>query len=320
MSIHVRPIGPGDDAALAEYVRIRSSVAPDDADSAEQVAWEDATYPGQVWRYLADLDGAAAGTCTTGRLHIHGPDHPRFYLGLWVLPERRGHGAGTALYLAASEAARAAGKSGFQTWVSEAQADGVRFLLGRGFTVTGRDKVVSLGLRGLDAPEPAPPAGITLVTLAEQPDLVPGIHAAAVEAYPSIPSMTPIQPGSLDEFNAADVEAVGMAKDAFVVALDGTTGEVAGYANLKLAQGGAPFAYQHMTAVRPAWRGRGIATAMKRATIACAVRAGLEELRTGNDEQNAPMRAVNARLGYRPRADYLALHGPLAPGPAGPGA
>jgi GNAT superfamily N-acetyltransferase len=320
VTVDVRPIRARADDLVADYVRIRNTVSPDDADSAEQVAWEDATYPGQVWRWLAGLDGETVGTCTTGRLHIHGPDHPRFYLGLWVLPDRRGRGAGSALYQTASEAARAAGKSGFQTWVSEDEADGVRFLLARGFTITGRDKVVSLDLRAIDPPAHRLPAGIELVTLAQRPDLVPGVHAAAGEAFPSIPSTAPILPGSLDEFTAVEVEGVGMAEDAFFVALDEPTGEVAGYANLKLAQGGAPFAYHHMTAVRPAHRGRGVATALKRATIAWAIRAGLEELRTGNDEANGPMRAVNARLGYRPRADYLALRGPLAPEPAGPGA
>jgi len=318
--VDVRELRAGDAAGIDAYVHIRNTVAPDDADSPEQVAWEDATYPGQVWRYLAWLDGEAIGTCTTGRLHIHPPNHPRFYLGAWVLPAHRRRGAGTALYRAASAAARSAGKSGFQAWVSEDVADGVRFLLAHGFEVTGRDKVVALDLRGLDAPASAPPRGIRLVTLAERPDLIADVHAAALEAFPSIPSTTPIQPGSLDEFTAVEVEGVGMADDAFFVALDEPTGEVAGYANLKLAQGGAPFAYHHMTAVRPAHRGRGVATALKRATIAWAIRAGLEELRTGNDEANGPMRAVNARLGYRPRADYLALRGPLAPEPAGPGA
>ncbi len=55
-----------------------------------------------------------------------------------------------------------------------------------------------------------------------------------------------------------------------------------------------------MTAVRPAWRGRGIATALKRATIAWAMEHGVEGLETGNDEENAPMRAINRTLGYAP--------------------
>jgi hypothetical protein len=49
------------------------------------------------------------------------------------------------------------------------------------------------------------------------------------------------------------------------------------------------------------------------ATIAWAIAAGLEALETGNDETNAPMRAVNARLGYRPLPDVIGLQGPLAP-------
>jgi RimJ/RimL family protein N-acetyltransferase len=67
-----------------------------------------------------------------------------------------------------------------------------------------------------------------------------------------------------------------------------------------------------MTAVRAAWRGRGLATAMKRATIAWAIDQGLAALETGNDEDNLAMRAVNARLGYRPQPDEVTLRGSVA--------
>ena len=67
-----------------------------------------------------------------------------------------------------------------------------------------------------------------------------------------------------------------------------------------------------MTAVAPAHRGRGIATALKRATIVWAIEAGMRVLETGNDVENAPMRAVNATLGYRPIPDEIGLRGPLA--------
>jgi RimJ/RimL family protein N-acetyltransferase len=69
-----------------------------------------------------------------------------------------------------------------------------------------------------------------------------------------------------------------------------------------------------MTAVGRRWRGRGVATALKRATIAWAIEHGLKILETGNDEDNGAMRAVNARLGYRPIPDMLTMRGPLAPG------
>jgi GNAT superfamily N-acetyltransferase len=85
------------------------------------------------------------------------------------------------------------------------------------------------------------------------------------------------------------------------------------YEPLLFAPGSSTLAWHDMTAVRPAWRSRGVATALKRATIAWAIAHGLETLATCNDEANAPMRAVNARLGYRPMPDVLTVRGPLAP-------
>ena len=71
-----------------------------------------------------------------------------------------------------------------------------------------------------------------------------------------------------------------------------------------------------MLAVRRASRGRGIAGALKAAQIAWALESGLTELRTGNEERNAPMRAVNAKYPYEPTPDGLLLRGPLAPAPS----
>jgi len=243
------------------------------------------------------------------------PAYPRYWLGIWVMPGMRNQGIGSALYQVASDAARTAGKTGFQTEVSEAHAAGVRFLTNRGFRVTGRAKMVRLDLRGLGAPVIAAPEGIRVTSLAKRPELVPGVHVAAVEAFPDIPtSDEPLDPGSLEAFTARDVDRVGIPKEGFLVAVDDGSGEVVGYASLIFAPGSRVLAYNDMTAVRPAWRGRGIATALKRATIAWAIENGLEAIETGNDEENAPMRAVNLTLGYTPIPDVLEMQGPLAPG------
>ena len=69
-----------------------------------------------------------------------------------------------------------------------------------------------------------------------------------------------------------------------------------------------------MTAVKRAWRGRGIATALKATTIAAAIEHGITALETGNDIDNAAMRAVNARLGYRALPDQVTMRGPLVHG------
>jgi GNAT superfamily N-acetyltransferase len=311
----VRRIDPGDQTALADYVRIRNAVTPDNTDSLEQIRWETAIYPGEVVRFLADgPDGEPVGTTSTGRIWMHEAGFERYWLGIWVLPEARRQGVGSALYAAVSDAARAAGKTGFQTELSEEHADGRKFLENRGFVETDRSKMVRLDLAGLATPDAQPPAGIRFVTLAERPDLLPGVHATAVETFPDIPwTDEPISALDFDAFVARDVDRTGIPRDAFFVAVDGASGEVAGYASLIYSAGSTTVAYHDMTAVRRAYRGRGIAGALKRATITWAVEQGLESLETGNDEQNAPMRAVNLALGYQPIPDWIGLQGPLTP-------
>jgi GNAT superfamily N-acetyltransferase len=310
----IHRIGPGDDTALANYVRIRNAVAPENSDSLEQLAWQAATYPGDGARFLAvDADGIAVGTATTGRIWMYGPEYPRWWLGIWVLPHARRRGHGSALYSACGDAARAAGKTGFDTELSAIHEEGLRFLAHRGFVETDRSRMVRLDLAGLAAPDPRPPAGVRLVTLADRPDLLPGVHATAIEAFPDIPhDGEPLSALDLDGFTARDVTRPGIPKDAFFVAVAEATGDVAGYASLIYDAASSTVAYHDMTAVRRAYRGRGIATALKQATIAWAVEHGLEALDTGNDVENAPMRAVNLALGYRPLPDWIGLQGPLA--------
>jgi GNAT superfamily N-acetyltransferase len=120
--------------------------------------------------------------------------------------------------------------------------------------------------------------------------------------------------GDLAEFRARDVDRVGVPHDGFMVAIEAATGRVVGYASLLVAPPGARRqAWHDMTAVVREWRGRGVAGALKRATIGWAIGRGMDALQTGNDIDNAAMRAVNARLGYRPLPDLLTMRGPIVP-------
>jgi GNAT superfamily N-acetyltransferase len=225
----------------------------------------------------------------------------------------RRQGIGSRLYESISDAARERGKVAMETQVREDRTDGVDFLRHRGFVEHGRDKLVALDIRGMTPPEPDPPEGITFTTLARRPDLVAGVHAVAVEAFADIPSISePIVPGTFEEFTGRDVNVDSILKDGFFVAIDDATGGVVGYASLARIPGPGGRAFHDMTAVLRAWRGRGIAGALKRATIAWAIGAGLEVLETGNDTDNAPMRAVNIGLGYQPLPDLVGFRGPLA--------
>jgi GNAT superfamily N-acetyltransferase len=56
------------------------------------------------------------------------------------------------------------------------------------------------------------------------------------------------------------------------------------------------------TGTLPRFRGRGLGLAVKLASIAWAKEHGITSMATTNDERNAPMLAINAKLGYVPAA------------------
>ena len=228
--VTIRRVAEDDVAAAAAYVAIRNEATPDSLDSLEQLAWARTAYPGDGVLLLAeDASGGAVGTASVGRIYMHGPAFERWWLGLWVPPAARRHGVGDALFRAASEAARAAGKTGFQTELSEAHDDGMRFLTARGFVEIDRMKALRLDLAGRVAPAVDPPAGIAPDDPRRPPDLLAGVHRVAVETFPDVPTGDePLYVGTLEEFVAREVERVGVPRDGFVVAVDEASGEVAG--------------------------------------------------------------------------------------------
>ncbi|MEO5884573.1 MAG: GNAT family N-acetyltransferase [Candidatus Limnocylindrales bacterium] len=305
----IRPVTSEED--LLALAAVTALATPDDPTSLEEMSWSDATYPGSG-RFLAELDGRAVVAATVGRIYVYPPEHPELWATIVVAPEARRQGIGGALLAAVSAHAQRAGKVGLQLRTSEGRPEGIAFLSGRGFSELERARMVRLELADLAAPTVAMPAGTRLTDLATDPALVPGVHAVALETFADIPGgEDTMAVGDLAEFRARDVDRPGIPLDAFKVALDVETGEVVGYANLVMLPGSETVAWHDMTAVLRAWRGRGLATALKRATIGWAIEHGLTALETGNDEANASMRAINIRLGYAALPDEITMRGPL---------
>jgi GNAT superfamily N-acetyltransferase len=306
--IDVRPATSDDD--LADVARIVTTVSPDNPTTVDDMKWTDEHYPGGR-RFVAWLDGQPVGAGGAGRMYVY----PASFEGLWgnisVLPEHRRAGVGSALLGALSTVARGAGKTMLVGRTTSDREDAIAFLEHRGFQEHERMKVVRLRLESMEPPVVEAPAGIVISSLDERPDLVASVYEVAQEALPDIPGDGPGTPGTLEEFRVRDVDRPTIPPGGFAIAIDTVTDRVVAYANLILVSGAPGVAWHGMTGVARAWRGRGIATAVKRATIAWAIANGLTELEGANDVINAPMRAVNAKLGYTPAPDEVQFRGPL---------
>jgi GNAT superfamily N-acetyltransferase len=119
-----------------------------------------------------------------------------------------------------------------------------------------------------------------------------------------------MSPGSFEEFAARRLAGPRYIPEATLTAV--SEGEVVGLGQLGWRDHASGIVEHEMLAVRRSWRGRGLGKALKAAQIIWALDNGLSELRTGNEERNAPARAVNANFPYTPLPDGLLYRGPLA--------
>ena len=225
-----------------------------------------------------------------------------------VLPARRRRGIGSALLADIRERARRYGKETLHVEVRESDPESRAFLEHRGFVRVGGEQAVALDLGSVDAPDVAPPEGVRIVTRAEEPDLLDAMYEVGVQADEDIPGSDGIQ--TFEEWKAHEIDRPTRRPELCFIALAGD--EVVGYAALQVF---GDEAHHGLTATRRDWRRRGVASALKRAEIAAAKRAGFRRLLTESEERNEPMRRLNEKLGYVPAPDWsmVVMQGPVTP-------
>ncbi len=262
------------------------------------------------WLALLDGEPVGVGSCS---LNPGMEEDTAAFAVNCVLPQARGQGVGTAIYRQVSAHARLLGKSQLMTWGYEDDAGGVAFAELHGFVVVKRNRGLRLVLDGCPRPTVDLPEDIAITTLADSPELAEGVWETASGAMPDIPYYSvPMSAGSLEEFAARTFAGPKYIPEATFIAVRNR--EVVGYAQLAWMSRAAGVADHAMLAIRRAWRGRGIAKALKARQIMWALDNGLTELRTGNDERNASARAVNANFAYTPLPDQVGYRGPLLAG------
>jgi GNAT superfamily N-acetyltransferase len=256
---------------------------------------------------VARLDGAPVGSALTVVVP-HRSD--RVLTVVTVLASHRRRGVGSALFASLSAWTGERGIADIEVPVLDNDPESLAYATRRGFVEERRELGVVLDVAGMEQPALEPPEGIEIVAWAERPELARGIYEVSLEAYPDIPGFEDDELESFEDWLAHDMQGSGDLPEATFVAL--ADDEVVGYAKFALTAAQPTVAFHDISGVKRAWRGRGVARALKTAQIRWAIANGFTELRTRNEERNEPIRRLNASLGYRPGIGRVYLVGPLA--------
>jgi GNAT superfamily N-acetyltransferase len=255
--------------------------------------------------YLARMDGAAVGS-GVGVIFPQRAD--RVFAIVTVRAEHRRCGVGSVLYKAISAWAAERVLSELEVPVLDNDRESLAFALRRGFVEERRDVGLVLDLADIAAPQVELPEGVEVVSWAERPELAGGMYEVALQALPDIPGFEDDDIEPFEDWLVHDMQRAGDRPEATFVALAGE--EVVGYAKFALRGAQPTIAYHDLSAVKRAWRGRGVARALKATQINWALANGYTELRTSNEARNAPIRHLNAAFGYRQGIGRIYLVGP----------
>lgn len=228
-------------------------------------------------------------------------------LMLWIAPEQWSEELADALYGKAREFARSREAKRLTTYLTLFDLNDplVPFLLRHGFTEVDRIAPVMLDLAAFDPAQflsPAP-AGVKFFSYAEAGDTDENrrkLYALTSRIDPDVPtnegrSETPPFEEFEKYFDRPEWDA-----NALLLAAN-EAGDWVGVSQLGF-QESTNIAWTFLTGVLPEFRGQGIAYALKLRTLDAARARGCPLILTENHEDNAPMRAINKKLGFVPDA------------------
>lgn len=260
---------------------VHLAVLPDErCDTVAQMRAEDSSHRLLL---LAELDGQVVGSGVAGRSASPGIG----YVAPMVRPERRRRGVGSALLHALAGHCTGLGLPALRASVDDPGS--LAFADHFGFVEVDR-QVEQLRTIGDEPPPPPPPAGVEVVLLEERPEL----WSACFDTFgrQALSDFAVYQPL---EISASQWDTSWRAEPMFLALREG---EVIGCAGLEVDTDVPTRAENALTAVRRDWRGRGVASHLKRRTLRWAADHGIREVYTWTQAGNAPMLRLNEHLGY----------------------
>ncbi len=241
--------------------------------------------------FVAEVDGRIVGRALARLENLFSEDTELGFVMATVARSHRRRGIGGALYDAALQHAMALGPARLLTSVYEDE-DGTRFARARGFREERAQQEAVLDPRTVTE---LPPADVDLRPITDvDPHLV---HEVDLEATRDMPSTETIDAMPYEEWEQHTIQhPLFTAEGSFVAMVDG----VAAAVSLLCVDTESGRSLNMFTGTARAYRGRGLGLAVKLGSIHWAAAHGITMMVTANDAENAPMLAINRRLGYTP--------------------
>jgi GNAT superfamily N-acetyltransferase len=295
-----------DEADYEAIIRIGKANRPDDFDSVEDLRDRDENNRRagrRSSRWHAAIDGDVVGFGTLGEspwlnaalryaeIQVH-PDHQHMSIGRGLL----------------ERVETLAAERGVESLIGSTEEHrdrAIRFAGAAGFVEIDREWRSTLDLSTFDpeawteAVDRVVASGIEIVSAAElketTPDWIDRLHELHMEVEADVPITIPISSMPRPDFEALMLGRK-MIPDGYLVAVEGD--DFVGLTQPTRVDGEDDVIAQEMTGVAAKARGRGIATALKAAAATWAKDAGYRSVRTYNAKSNAPMLAVNRKIGF----------------------
>lgn len=244
--------------------------------------------------WKAEHNGELVGWAYAG-LNTLAPTDTAGFGGIIVGASDRRKGVGAALWDVVSAHLD---EIGVRRLVAHSQADdgSMSFSRARGFALAATQTSLAVDPRTIVPPASLPP-GVTLRPFSAYADDPKPVYEADLEAILDEPGPDDFSGTTYETWLRHHWEHPDCDRELGLVALVdgrivGTTFLMTDRENGRALNGG--------TGVMRAFRGRGFGLLMKQHSLAAAAEAGIVRVFTQNDDTNAPMIAINERLGYRP--------------------
>lgn len=246
----------------------------------------------RFWR--AEGDGELIGWAFAG-IDSFASVRTTAHASIVVHPAHRRTGTGAALWDAASAHLESIGARRIVAY-SRADDDSVAFVRARGFALESTDTTSAVDPRTLSGP-PDPPSGTAVIPMAKHADDLTPVFEADKESALDEPGPSDFSGVTYESWRRLIWDYPDCDHDLSVVAeVDGVVvGTSFLYSDRETGR-----AMNAGTGVIRAFRGRGLGLLMKQHSLALAAAAGITKVITQNDKTNAPMLAINAKLGYAP--------------------